>query len=425
MRRIPSRVACISSQAPNLIESGFRVPKEPATWTDCDLSVRKGARRDLGAIVRLHKIRTFRLQSHVLSAAIILLTGGNALADEAYGMTPVPPGSHTQIYQVDMPPTREQPSAGICFAEVASLLVDRQTCVERKIAECGDLRPELSVSALDMSRFAGQPVRGDKYNREEYVGLQEGGSLSTTLDNSLQGAIFATEACAPTAQLLPREASQKQREKEKDQLRASLMSIYDRHRKSLGGKTSDVVAEFSQLRKKFDFKATDEQVIRAFAQKSFSAMLDTLLIGDRCRWDEAFDFKGHYEVKTFPHTQMPAGRDSYVTAMDVIKELLQDGTPIGVTFCGRPGKAKYASLEQCKNGGRSGETWGHAVVIKGYGQVCKQDGSDCDDAVQIQNSWGDTWQNQNNDGWIDAREFLDRTFYAPAALVWLEKQGRN
>lgn len=354
-----------------------------------------------------------------------------AEAKENYGMRPVSVENATDKYQIDMPPTRTQ-VMGICYAESASLLLDRQTCVDKKLTECNQLRDDLRISSLDLTRFS-KPAQSvdEKFFREAYVGIYESGSLSVTLDNAISAGFFATETCAPSSQLLPHAKDPIKKQKDSEALWKALHALHERYYGRLdncGSCRTDALAEFSRLRDDFDFTATDERVILALSQKTLPEMLDILLIGDQCRDERLISVKPQYRVKTFPDRETLPSELNYNAAINVVKTVLRDfAAPLGVTFCARPGKLSYSSLEQCTSGKGSAGVfsggYGHTVVIKGYARICKGGGS-CEDALQIQNSWGEEWQKANKDGWVQARELLDRTYYEGAALVWLQ-DGRQ
>lgn len=69
----------------------------------------------------------------------------------------------------------------------------------------------------------------------------------------------------------------------------------------------------------------------------------------------------------------------------------------------------------------------HSVVIDGYQQTCKTNNFDvCRFELHLHNCWGEEWQTQTNDGWIDAANFIEHlnlggSHVTPGELSWLEK----
>ena len=54
----------------------------------------------------------------------------------------------------------------------------------------------------------------------------------------------------------------------------------------------------------------------------------------------------------------------------------------------------------------------HSVIIKGYRKYCNRD-NDCKYSFQVQNSWGQDWQDEFNGGWIDADHFIKYSLNKP------------
>ena len=66
----------------------------------------------------------------------------------------------------------------------------------------------------------------------------------------------------------------------------------------------------------------------------------------------------------------------------------------------------------------------HALVITGIRKMCNIKGN-CVQSLKLQNSWGIAWQKAHDDGWVDAKIFLDRTFYEPFSISWFQKRDRE
>jgi hypothetical protein len=71
---------------------------------------------------------------------------------------------------------------------------------------------------------------------------------------------------------------------------------------------------------------------------------------------------------------------------------------------------------------------GHSMVISGYKKVCeKNNPSECKELFKIHNSWGESWQKENNDGWVDANIYTnsilkDKTGIriSSGAVLWIK-----
>lgn len=58
---------------------------------------------------------------------------------------------------------------------------------------------------------------------------------------------------------------------------------------------------------------------------------------------------------------------------------------------------------------------GHAVIINGHRTVCDVNGLNCKKELKVQNSWGQSWQSSNNDGWVDAMTLARLAIMTPNA----------
>ncbi|VFS56335.1 Uncharacterised protein [Raoultella planticola] len=48
----------------------------------------------------------------------------------------------------------------------------------------------------------------------------------------------------------------------------------------------------------------------------------------------------------------------------------------------------------------------------------------CLDVLKVINSWGDSWQKEVNDGWVQAKPLLDSTHYAEYMMGWLSDKAQ-
>ncbi|MGG1928988.1 hypothetical protein ABFY58_23680 [Enterobacter soli] len=99
--------------------------------------------------------------------------------------------------------------------------------------------------------------------------------------------------------------------------------------------------------------------------------------------------------------------------MIIIKSVLNDGRPIALSGICMDKKMRGKS---CNNA--------HAVVISGFKTLCDKN-NHCLDVLKVVNSWGDAWQRENNDGWLEAKPLLDSTRYQTATLTWFTDLPKN
>lgn len=349
----------------------------------------------------------------------------------AFGLNPVggdyKPQEGSQLQVTNMPKVRTQDSIGICYSFVASTLIDEANCVANKISNCASMSDELKASPLDMARYSQNlPSDADDTDRFNYEGLSEGGSAPFALYNSaFRVQSVVKESCAPFDQVVAKikdPARAQQIELEMWQKLKNAFNAYKRKEKECAQCALEMAtATANDIKQNFNLKASNQEILKAFAENSYSKFLDKILVPDKC-WDleNQIRLKGNWSILTYPQTDK---KSNYDDAIKKIKEVLSKKRPLGLGFCTQT-PLKVRSTDECgkimKNGEPSGE--GHAIVIKGYRRVCNSQNK-CYDALQVQNSWGESWQNSNADGWVDAKELLDRSFYEPGSLVWLEPKS--
>ena len=355
-----------------------------------------------------------------------------------FGMIPVPVMQFVDNAEVtNMPPIVTQDSLGICYAFAAAKLIDRQTCVDQKIDDCKNLPASKRVTPLDIAKFAKTPDN-DRSERSSYNGIEESGILDSTLKNVYEtGGKLATEECAPFNQVVAENQDPKKREEIEKNFWARLRMLHEQYKKndpSCSDCQIETATAVDKLRQDFKIKASNQEILKAFAKDTFALSLEKMLIPAECtRFGKFAKIKGNYGVVSFPENPLPHKDkaefdESYKTMIKKIKSNLSNQIPMGLSFCAQEGELTYKSIGECNP--KDGETSSiagasHAVVISGYRRVCKDkmvSSKDCYDALKVENSWGQDWQQKNNDGWVDAKELMKRTFFAKSSLTWLEKQ---
>lgn len=93
---------------------------------------------------------------------------------------------------------------------------------------------------------------------------------------------------------------------------------------------------------------------------------------------------------------------------ELIESLLRQNKPVLINFCVQ-GKTGDVCIGNNK----------HAAIIVASAKATHRGTGDQRTAYWIVNSWGEPWQEKNNDGWIFADSFLESVF---AELVWLDQK---
>lgn len=348
----------------------------------------------------------------------------------ALGMDPVPrdllADKSTVIEVGSMPRVRSQDTFGICYSFVAATLLDQANCVTKGVESCSSVPDSEKNSPLDMARygsFLSAHSGLDSTDRFSYMGINEGGSVAVALYNALEVNATVKESCAPFDHVVAKAQSPLEVQKLEQAMWKKFRDSYESYQKKIKECANCgleyATAKAQELRENYNLKTTNKDILQAFAQDTYGKFLDRLLIPEEC-WESENNLtaKGKWEVKEYPQK---GKKSDYASTISQIKELLTKRRPVSVGFCAQE-KVSVKSIAECgsiKDGSGNISGANHAVIIKGYRKVCRS-ANDCYEALQIQNSWGESWQTANSDGWVDAKTLLDRSFYEWGALTWLE-----
>lgn len=343
----------------------------------------------------------------------------------------------------NLPKRRSQDSLNICGAMTAGLILDATNCRTQKL-NCANLPDEESFSRLDLARYAHVVPDEEKY-KSFYDGISEYGSSTLIISNILHRKMSATNhKCSSLDKALTSFGDSKSLSKAQERSWQKLRETYDGYkskREKCPTCELDLISTAqSEISQNFNITQNNNDILKAFAQDSYDKFFDRLMVPAECRKiDQAVNlFDRHtLSIKTFPED--PLKVTNYKDSLNQIKEVLNKKIPIAVNnVClGKdfdPIKTQEKSALIQKQGFKvksAGKTdvqndmfacsEPHSVVISGYRKICKKDApDDCRETIKIENSWGETWQKENNDGWVDARAFLDRTAYIGRNLLWLE-----
>lgn len=339
-----------------------------------------------------------------------------------FGFSPIPPDfrskSVDEALVTNMAPVRSQDSLGICYSFVAGTMVDTVRCKMAKI-DCSRLPPEKSASVLDITRYG---ITSDKDksvksadNYFDFKGLYQGGDHGVLLDRLLKLKSYASEKCAPFDQFVNKSTSHLENLKILENSWSRLQNSYSTYKEKeqiCPTCAADYVSTaVDDIQQDFDLKASNTQILKAFAEDSYEKFLDKLLVPEECQKPrKMLRFGSGLKAEFFPKENQGA---DYSKTIEKVKKVLRSDLPVGLGFCM---DEPYKSRTNCKNG--------HAVVITGYRKFCKAP-NDCREAVKVQNSWGQQWQKDNDDGWVDAKTILDRSGYNKGTISWIQSEGAN
>lgn len=320
-----------------------------------------------------------------------------------------------ELVVTNMASIRSQDSLGICYSFVAGTMVDTVRCKLSRV-DCSKLPPEKSASVLDITRYGITSDRDVSVKNAktyfDYRGIYQGGDPGVLLNRLLTMKNHVSEKCAPFDQIVNKSQSHienlKLLEGSWERLRGAYSKFKEKEKSCATCAADFASTAIDDIREDFDLKASNTQVLKAFAEQSYEKFLDKLLVPEECQNPrKMLRFGSGLVAEYFPKENKST---NYGETMEVVKKVLKSDLPLGLGFCM---DEPYQSMSNCKNG--------HGVVITGYRKFCKTP-NNCREAIKVQNSWGLQWQKDNDDGWIDAKNILDRSGYNTGVISWIQSE---
>lgn len=328
----------------------------------------------------------------------------------------------------NMPRTTSQDGLGICYAHVAATMMQAENCRVLK-QDCASLPEEELFSPLDLTRLT-RPKDGSLPSsaRASYSGLRlESGSNGNDLggdphDTAMIAALItkktANESCISLDRILSKMQQRGQTEEAQAAMWDRLKKSYSDYQGNKGCSSclSQIYATaVHDINENLNLKTSNEEILKAFGQDSYAKFLDELLGGSKCKESKQFAF--FENAKNVKYEMFPEPDEKDVRKIkepvtpsqfkNKVKEVLKTGRPLSLgNIC-----LGTEPASDCKPQNH------HAVVIAGYREVCNSSGK-CREAFKVINSWGKSWQDQNDGGWVDADTLIAHTKMQPNVLGW-------
>lgn len=362
------------------------------------------------------------MNNRILSCVVALLISGElAFADnDAWAVSNKYKGKQYRESVVsNIARARSQDSIGICYSVVASVLLDSEYCRVNNVSNCKELPLNKSVSSLGMSRY-GNKKDADVYIDERMKSMDlYGGSSYMAVNAAIRIGGAPSEECISLDKVLSKIGSSGEMEVAQERIWDKLKATYfDIKKTQCAECTSDVYSSANEINDDLNLKEPVDQskLLSSFSKDSLDSALNSLLYPKECS-DKLVPVDKKMKMVLFPDKASPLNAkgkiDGFNSYMAKIKSVVggKPAHPMVVNFCGidnppaKPG---------CANGG-------HSVVIAGFREYCSDTSTkNCEYELKVVNSWGESWQQSKNDGWIDARSLLDRTYYDKNSMFWLE-----
>lgn len=314
----------------------------------------------------------------------------------------------------NMPQARSQGDSGFCYAFVAAAMIDYANC-QATGQTCAALTDDQKASPLDLSRYGQEPEHRDI--RASFKGIKEGGWTSLTLDNALATRRIAKESCSPYSQIAYGVADNN----------VYNFSNFNKYRKEYEKikklnleDCKDCNKEAKRMKSQFGLVSSVRDIIKSFSCDSYELFMDKLLIPNECgERKKVLKLWGDWTTNNYPNkdafSEYSSKEEKNHLIIEKIKSVLRDyRTPVSADFCA---DEPFEEKKKCSNG--------HAVLIYGYRKACNIiKNSHCKIYFHVLNSWGKEWQDDNDDGWVEADEIVRRTYYEKYSFSWIVNKSQ-
>lgn len=295
-------------------------------------------------------------------------------------------------------PIKSQDGIGLCYGFSATSLLENYRCRELNV-DCND--PNEFLSTLDVTSY---------YGRERLV---EGGSTTRILMNLEKGKKIAREECVQFSALVHQVAiTQNTFYRDERQGWNFLTKKWNEYKGYKGEKRNDCVSCLADSIKStlVNIQTPADQLKNAFTEAhSLEEFLYKALLPAQCMNDAKMAVVPPFVTKIYPGYSDKI-TDEMLKAK--IETVLKNNLPLEMGIC-------TSTVRPCP------ENSGHSIAVVGLKEVCSSSTGDCKKLVKVKNSYGNSWQAQNNDGWLD----LDTLVEASRAqanfgnITWIQKPG--
>lgn len=321
----------------------------------------------------------------------------SAFAVDPYILRPggyVPLCDSSFVELQNLPPLRDQGVYGLCYAHSGMMLLDYMRCSnDKNPAACY----ENPGSVLHLAKF---------YSGKNEERIEVGGTPDVMLKSFLESRKLAPEKCA------------------KYEDWKNLDQYYRSERSGLSAPPEDQpeLDYFYYISKRLKKNAsTDEmncwakELIDSGVEQNLQDIMAVLQKGRYLHWQE-LRFKllvpkscinqaisyPEYDLKAYPPTY--ADKKSFKGFRDFIFSALSNGVPLEASFKAGPGEY-------------------HSSTIVGQRHVC--DARKCELQYKIHNSYGKSWQENNDGGWVNAKNLVNMMEEYSLGVTAIHPKGKS
>jgi hypothetical protein len=309
----------------------------------------------------------------------------------------------------NMPPVKSQDGVGLCYSFTATNLLENFRCNELKL-DCNDKSQQISI--LDTASFYDPKM--------ENLNSRKIKEIAATRDILLNINKFkpklAKEECVSFS-FLVYEISSNQRILSSNEKNGwnYLVQAWTHFREQKQYNSENLLACTANNIKNelLNLSTSKNQIIDALKTASnLEQFLFKTILPSECLLDKNLLYIPDFEVK-----HATAFSDT-PTELEQFKEQLKfeigHNIPVEITIC---------NTELVNNKCPHGRN--HSVVLNGIKQACEPNFKGCKTMVKIQNSFGQRWQELNNDGWADLETIINANIATSpigmASFIWIQK----
>lgn len=299
-------------------------------------------------------------------------------------------------------PVKAQDGIGLCYGFSTTSLLENYRCRELNL-NCSD--PHEFLSSLDVTSY---------YERKSLI---EGGNAYRILSN-LQSSKrkVAKEECVQFSALVHQMTDYKNNTYSNEKVGWSFLIKKWNEFKGLGKDVvrNDCVGCMADEIKKTlpNIQTPMDQLKDAFTSAhTMEEFLYKTILPSQCLDENKMANIPEFVTRTYP------GFNDKVDAEGIAKKiesLLLSNIPVEIGIC-----TQKDFNEKCM------ENNGHSIALFGIKEVCSHSKNDCRTMVKVKNSYGNSWQLQNNGGWIDLQSLAESSILLEKNnnISWIEKPG--
>ncbi len=333
---------------------------------------------------------------------MILLCSFSALAEYPYKEVEAgysdKPGSIVEVSPST--PIKSQDGLGLCYGFSATSLLEHHRCKE-KGSSCQS--PSDFLSTLDVSSYYG------------HKRLTIGGDTNKIFMN-IEGSKLriAKEECIQFSTLIHQLSYETGTKNEENGGWLFLVERWNEYR-GLGkfNKRNDCVSCLADSIKStlVNVQTPKDQIRDAFqSANNLEEFLYKTIMPAQCLLESRMAEIPPFKAKTFPTYKDTLSIESLSKK---VESILLSGLPLEMGICG-----------MILGNGKCHETSGHSIALFGVKEVCNRNGQ-CHTMVKVKNSYGQSWQNQNSEGWLELKTLAESSMVLGKHnnINWIEKPG--